>query len=864
MAVFTMIGTAIFGAGTFLAGATAMVLKAVAGIGLSLLAQAIAGKPKAPTFSIQTELRAGGDLPRSFILGRYMTAGSRSWCNTWGQDGKTPNAFFTDVISLSDLPSSSLEEVWVDGEKVTLLGPAHPQFGSPVQEYRKDGKDHLWIKFYDGTQTVVDPYLTGVAASADFPYESTRVGRGVTYGIVTALVNQELFNDLPAIKWVIQGAKLYDLTKDSTVGGSGPQRWNDPSTWGGDGDNLPIVQIYNLMRGISYNGSWLFGAQSIRSGRLPPSEWISQINKCRQVVTTPEGTEYQYRSGMEVQVSGPVADAIEELLTACGGRMIHDGVKYYPLCGDPDAPVAVIDDGIILSTEQQVFTPFRTLSDTVNGIAATFPDPSAGWEQSDLPPLLRPDLEAIDGGRRLLTDFQFNTVTSSFQCQRLMDAALRESRRERRHTVTLPPSFYLLRPGHVVTFNSERNSYVGKQFRVEGRMRQPNLDILIDIIEVNPDDYVYDPDDYVEMAPVQIGMSRPPPQPIIDWAAFPYVLRSPTGAELPAILLTWDGDQPDVEKVIYEVREPDAVQPFHTGNVTPVDRGSTVVSQALAPSTPYQVRGRYASENPGRTFEWSAWLNVTTPAMQITGEELGPHSVTIPKFATDAATIFDSQRESIIGKVTEFLDREESQRILRAESQRANAGFNEKITVVVGETAALAEQVTTLTATVDSNMATVQGQITAISDDQSAMADLIDDLTAEINGATANARFRMTAVAAPSGVAARIEAQVRINTGAGWVSGGWALDLVESPPGSGTYVCRFTIYADYIFVTTTGGVNVLFYDAVNNALTMFNGRFIAGYVGDQNGRWRQDMNNAVLKIYDESNVLRVQLGNLSV
>lgn len=184
--------------------------------------------------------------------------------------------------------------------------------------------------------------------------------------------------------------------------------------------------------------------------------------------------------------------------------------------------------------------------------------------------------------------------------------------------------------------------------------------------------------------------------------------------------------------------------------------------------------------------------------------------------------------------------------------------------MVAGDTTALGEVVTTLSAEVDSNMATVQGQLTVITDEQSALADSLDDLTAEINGATANARFRMTAVAAPIGVAARIEAQVRINTGAGWVSGGWALDLVESPPGSGTYVCKFTIYADYIFVTTPAGVNVLFYDTVNNALTMYNGRFIAGYVGDQNGRWRQDMTNAVLKIYDESNILRVQLGNLSV
>ena len=100
------------------------VLKTAVGVGLSLLASAIAGKPKspdAPGFSVQGKLQAGGDLPRSVLLGWYATAGSLVYANTWGQAGATPNAYFTQVIALADYPVAGLAGVFVNGEKVTLL-----------------------------------------------------------------------------------------------------------------------------------------------------------------------------------------------------------------------------------------------------------------------------------------------------------------------------------------------------------------------------------------------------------------------------------------------------------------------------------------------------------------------------------------------------------------------------------------------------------------------------------------------------------------------------------------------------------------------------------------------------------------------
>ncbi|HTV69336.1 MAG TPA: phage tail protein, partial [Rhizobiaceae bacterium] len=211
-------GTAL---GTFFGTAVgSAILSTVVGLGISLAASAIAGlftpeQAQERPFALQGKLQAAGTIGRSILFGLCATAGSLVYHNTWAADSsKTPNAFYTQVIALSDWPVRGLNEVWVNGEKVTLLTGQAINRGAPVQQYRVDGKDYLWVKFYDGTQTTHDAFLNEYVSSTDRPWETTRVGIGVSYAIVTALVNEELFASFPEYRFVLNGAKLYDPTRD--------------------------------------------------------------------------------------------------------------------------------------------------------------------------------------------------------------------------------------------------------------------------------------------------------------------------------------------------------------------------------------------------------------------------------------------------------------------------------------------------------------------------------------------------------------------------------------------------------------------------------------------------------------------------
>ena len=569
-------------------------------------------------------MQSGGDVARSFIFGRTVTAGSLVYANTWSDVGKTPNQYFTQVIALSDTPIVGISQLWVNGEAVTISSTEDPDLkGFQIDEYRRGSDNHLWIRFHDGTQTTADPLLTTKVSSSTRPYASTRVGVGVAYAILTAEVDPELFTGFPQFKFEVQGAKLYDPSRDSSVGGVGAQRWDNPATWGGDGDDLPAVQIYNLLRGITHNGSWFYGLQGVTAARLPPADWIAQINKCRAAIAGPSGPEPQYYTGGEIHVAAQIADAVEAILTGCQGKLSEIGGVYKIHVGEPDAAVFAFSDGDILSTEEQEFTPFFGLADTINGIKATYPEPAEAWNTKTAPALYNAAYEALDGNRRLMADVQLDMVYRSSQVQRLMKSALAEARRARRHTLVLGPAAWVLEPGDVIIWNSERNGYSDKLFRVDGVSDRANLDVMIDITEVDPSDYDWDQEhDYTPPIFGPVGPVRPQPQPIVDWFAEADVILDDNGSpRRPAILLSWDSDQPDVIGVEFEVRLATSLITVYQGRSDQPERGSILISQGLLPNTLYQVRGRYIPGTP-RPTEWSAWLNVLTLNILLGSEDV--------------------------------------------------------------------------------------------------------------------------------------------------------------------------------------------------------------------------------------------------
>lgn len=772
MPVFTSIATAVLGVGSAWIGITAAGLQVAAGMALSAIGKAMQGEPQAAKFGVQGQLQGGDDVPRSINFGWNCTAGSLVYHSPWG-DGTIMS---TRVMAIGDLPVRELDSIEVDGVPCTLgssqTGPlpgiwgmifpgvVGPQvLGYPVLEYRKNGKDHLWVKFYDGTQTVADPLLVSSVSSAARPYSASRVGRGIPYVVITALAPERkddgekpLFQGLPAYKFTTNGVRLYDISKDTTAGGSGSHRWDNPATWGGDGDFLPAVMIYNALRGIRYNGQWVYGLQNTHSSRVDPATFIAAINRCRAGIAGPNGIEPTFRAGGEVQVGAPVNVAIEAWLTACNGRLSESGGTYKLHVGEPGAPVMAFTDGDIISTEEQAFTPFLTLADTINGVSATYPNPAEGWNVKTAPPLLRPDLEVLDGNRRLMASVSLDTVPYHGQVQRLMKWALSEALRARRHTFVLGPEFRALEPGDVVRWSSARNGYVDKLFRVDGIVYRADLDVLVDLTEVDPSDYDWNQStDYRPVIDGVLNLVGPRPMPMQGWQVFPAILSDEQGRpRRPSIEVWADSGVPSVERVRVQVRVGDENGPlvFDSDSQPYADPWRWILQGQFTPTTVYVVRGIFVGPP---LADWSGWLSVTTPDVR-----LGPLDVIYGDIDLDElGQQFEGLLDWMGGNVRDLIEQAEAQAVLTGDQELANAmqfdQMRRSLTSVVGDLSASFDE------TITTAIIPMNGKLVAL-------ADALTELSAADGDDINSARIRFTAMSGPTGYS-RVGIETRFDNG---------------------------------------------------------------------------------------------------
>lgn len=278
------------------------------------------------------------------------------------------------------------------------------------------------------------------------------------------------------------------------------------------------------------------------------------------------------------------------------------------------------------------------------------------------------------------------------------------------------------------------------------------------------------------------------------------------------------------------------------------------------------VRAR-AYGSTGVPGEWTAPFALVVPKPVVTATGVDNGVVVLPNLGADAIALFDQASASIEAMLMEANNRQIQNRRLTATQGAAKAQIEENWSVVVTDKAAQATVNTTVQAQIGANTAAITTEQTARTNGDTALANSITSVLSELDGRTANATFRMTTVLAPVGVAARIEMQARVSAGGTFTSGGLAIDVIETAPGSGIYTSQIVMLAEKIFIKTSAGVTKLAYDTAANKLTMYDGVFqsgtvVAGTVKDTAGRFVIDLNYPRQQIFDAAGVERVRIGRL--
>lgn len=606
--------------GAFAAGAsvnafltTTMAGRLLSTVAFSALAAATAPTPAASGIRTQYTM-VGGTNPASFILGYYSTEG-QFVCPpmSHGQADRMPNAYLTYVIELGDISGQGVDGLFIDGEEVAIGATPHADYGSPI-EGRFDG--YAWIKTYDGSQVAADPMLLDKYGSyPERPWTSAMVGEGIPYAILTFRLNRDVFKSFPKVRFVSSGIPLYDPRKDDTVGGAGSHRWDDKSTW--ETSNNGGVQAYNIARGIELPGGHVWGG-GFDAEDLPLSNWFAAMNACDATVSiTGGGTEPAFRTGYEVFVADEPMAVLEEIGRGCAMQFVESGGFLKVRVGGPGLPVLFITDADFEITNPREFNPFPPSDEVYNGVHASYPDPEAGWQSKDAPPLYNATHEAEDGERNT-ADVSYPAAPYALQVQRLNVALLEEERRFRRHSGKICPEGLRLEPLDAISWTSSDFNYSAETFEVTAHEHPLRTSWAgISIRARSGGDWVHDPADEQPVSNPSNVVVLPTPQTLTGWTITGATIQdSAGGARGPAFLLEWPTDDDDIAGIAYEVRLTPTEAMATSGSFMGYSSGSGVISSGIEPGLGYEARTKIIPISQRETA-WSAWVGVTAPSVRV-------------------------------------------------------------------------------------------------------------------------------------------------------------------------------------------------------------------------------------------------------
>ncbi|MEJ8308819.1 phage tail tip fiber protein [Agrobacterium larrymoorei] len=700
------IGAGIAAIGTWAAANT--VLAGILTSAFSIAAQYAVSKlfpPKTPSSSAQIETEYGANNPRTVILGTCGLAGRHVYRNNFSDGGR----IFVDVYELASFRITDVPRVKYNGQWRTLSNPTPGGwYDVPNEGTSGDSRDEIQVKFYYGSMDQqADPYLIETSRPAGRWTEDHR-GVGVAYAVVYSVLSRKGrgLTSPAQLLFEVKGAPLYDWRKDSSVGGAGPHRWNDQSTW--EYSDNPAVQAYNLERGFFHGAQRMVG-KGVRASRLPLSEWTQAANICDEIV---DGY-YRYRSHM-IAKDGPGAnhDAnLQPLLEAMCASWVERVDGEFPIGGAPQAIVATITDDDIKVGAPKRFTAKRKRTELINTVAASYISPDDFYETKDA--ATRIDQSALAEDRETLaSSIPYGAVTNVKQVDRLADIALRGARFQASAEITIHPRFLdVVKEGRWITWASAKHGT--RTYQVLSRTLGPHSsdgvrDITVSLQEIS--NGVFDPTAYATNPPVIIVV--PPPEYLAEvqnFTATPNVVEAEGGGLLPGVRLSWGAIQDiSVTGVLIEywpVANPTQV----FTKMVDADISVVQIVEGLTSETDLRVRTTLVVDN-GRAVAPSGITNFRT--LQAGGDFVAD----LQHLGKDAKAVFtqlggeiDDLWKRLEESTTAFtldgaigqIDRQK----MRAELGAARAQIVEEKRVRVSESEALAETLTALSASFGENFA---------------------------------------------------------------------------------------------------------------------------------------------------------------
>jgi len=460
--------------------------------GLNSIIDDIAHQKPAP-MGQELNLRVAADVPREMYVGIRATGGSM--VGRYSRGSNLYNAHF--AIQLADHPCVELSKVYGDG-RIVQSTPLSHGVRTEITAYSYSGGARVWMTWHDGrpgqavdsdlvTKSALDP---DVVAGQITGWSSTHRGAGCAWVHVEVQWDSDILTSIPEFLFVIKGAKFYDRRLDTTAGGSGAHRLNDPSTWAYT-TNAAVVLDHYLLGYKVENDDLAFGV-GLEPDEVPYATFAALADLADEDVTTGEGGAVEvikrYAVNGIISAAQTYDDVLENLQIQMAARIVDLGGRIGILGAEERASVVTLDDDDWADDESVSYADRLQFSDLYGGVVGSFPDPGNLYQPTPYDRITTQYLALPDGGEATIAQVDMPLETHPRRAARLASAwILRESLQPRlAGTFATRSLAWKLEPGDWFTMSSVRLGFAASLFEVVDIVKHEDFTVTVTARAIDP------------------------------------------------------------------------------------------------------------------------------------------------------------------------------------------------------------------------------------------------------------------------------------------------------------------------------------------------------------------------------------------
>ena len=460
----------------------------------------LAPKPKAPRQSSQDEAKGvtvskdSNNNPIPVVYGQRQLGLTRVFVESSGADNEY--LYVAGVLCEGGGGGiQSIEEVYVDDKLVTFDGALTNGtlrgVSSSDTNYYKDGQSYISIQAFLGLDNQSASSLLDESTSWTQDHKLS----GLAYVALRFKWNQSIFNGLPEVRVTVKGKKIYDPRLDSTKGGSGLHRDDDPTTWAYSANSSLVLLDY---------------LRNSRYGKGLPDEafedeydsFKTSANTCDTQVTPYTGASAinLFESNAVLDSEKKVLENVRELLVPMRAIFNYTQGKYKIIIeGTGSSQLLLTKDNVVSEVKIQG----ESKSEKFNRVIGTYTNPNKDYQSDTVsfPPFddsaLAVDdrhatMLADDNGTLLERSFDMLQVTSPYQAEEICENILRRSRNNLKAEVTATAEALNLSIGDIVTATYDTAGFVAKPFRVMSLAINSDSTVTLGLEEHQDNFYTYE------------------------------------------------------------------------------------------------------------------------------------------------------------------------------------------------------------------------------------------------------------------------------------------------------------------------------------------------------------------------------------